>query len=504
MAGFELDDRARDLMIRTVIGEAANQSPEGQQAVAAVIMNRANQSGMDVPGVVFARNQFEPWGNAKTRSYLEGIDPNDPKYQRVAANIAPFLSGEVGDPTNGATHFYAPRAQAALGRPAPKWDNGTGVDLGDHRFFNLGYRGHGAGKGNEHGIAGNPNAPAPGAVPAEGQQSPEMAQAYAASRGQAAAQPAQEMSFWQKLRGGREWNLQDALQGISIAAMARDNPQGAAALAAQFGKAKQSGGVSMVPGTFNKETGQAVFTDQRGNTVERRIASPFKELSDKEKEGFISRDNAISDYNNIIAKGNQYRQWLVDNPDVDFSPTANAARWTRTNTGTATAQDLTANEITQYFGNLTNESLRQNKGTQTEGDSKREYSDIVGQGFSNTAQMMRSLDRINEKTRGFVAREIRAQEGVLGGGYANLPKGDHADRYRTWQKAGDDFENEFAGRRDEWLKKKTGSASGTPAPAAQPRTNPGRASNVPEVGFVSKGYRFKGGNPADPNSWEKQ
>ena len=29
------------------------------------------------------------------------------------------------------------------------------------------------------------------------------------------------------------------------------------------------------------------------------------------------------------------------------------------------------------------------------------------------------------------------------------------------------------------------------------------ASGAPKVGEIRKGYRFKGGNPADKNSWEK-
>lgn len=136
-----------DRVVRTVWGEAGNQPPAGQAAVAAVINNRAKQSGMTPEQVIMAKGQFEPWNNPAARARMERLDPASPEYQRIAATVTPIMSGAAPDPTGGATHFYAPKEQASLGRAAPSWDNGTGVDLGDHRFFKLGYGGSG-----RHGI----------------------------------------------------------------------------------------------------------------------------------------------------------------------------------------------------------------------------------------------------------------------------------------------------------------------------------------------------------------
>ena len=57
-----IDPQQRDLVIRTIVGEAANQGERGMQAVAAVIGNRMAQSGRGGDQVVLAPNQFEPWG----------------------------------------------------------------------------------------------------------------------------------------------------------------------------------------------------------------------------------------------------------------------------------------------------------------------------------------------------------------------------------------------------------------------------------------------------------
>jgi spore germination cell wall hydrolase CwlJ-like protein len=132
----------RDRVIRTVYGEAANQGPTGQQAVANVIRNRAVGGATTPTAVVTAPNQFEPWNTAAGRQRMAELSPNDPMYGQIGAAVDRAYAGD--DPTGGATHFYAPTAQAALGRPTPSWAAGQpGQDIGDHRFFRLGNAGAG-------------------------------------------------------------------------------------------------------------------------------------------------------------------------------------------------------------------------------------------------------------------------------------------------------------------------------------------------------------------------
>lgn len=130
----------RDLMIRTIYGEAAGEPPAGQLAVANVIRNRAvagNYGGDTVPGVVLAKNQFEPWNRADARARMQALSPSDPRYQQIGSLVDQTYTG-ASDPTNGATHFFSPRVQAALGRPVPSWGAGQGQDIGTHRFFRHG------------------------------------------------------------------------------------------------------------------------------------------------------------------------------------------------------------------------------------------------------------------------------------------------------------------------------------------------------------------------------
>lgn len=125
----------RDALIRTVIGEAGSESADGQNAVASVVLNRSRTRNLTPSQVVLERNQFEPWGNPETTQRLLAIQPNDPRYIQASSAVERALAGN--DPTQGASHFYSPTAQAAMGRRPPSWDDGSGVDLGRHRFFRI-------------------------------------------------------------------------------------------------------------------------------------------------------------------------------------------------------------------------------------------------------------------------------------------------------------------------------------------------------------------------------
>lgn len=158
-----------DFAVRTVYGEASQEPAIGQQGVAAVIRNRATQSGRGIGDVVTARSQFEPWETR--RDELLSLDPSSPQYQAIANNIRPVFTGEVEDPTGGADHFLSPGLMAQRGDQLPAWAQGPGQDIGRHRFFKLGYRGGGIKSAGTEAAATGSGSPADqaklGAIPGE-------------------------------------------------------------------------------------------------------------------------------------------------------------------------------------------------------------------------------------------------------------------------------------------------------------------------------------------------
>jgi hypothetical protein len=127
-----LDPRDRDAMIRTVLTEAAADDPMGWAAVASTIRNRlaTGDFGPTPSDVVKAPGQFEVWANGRAQA----ISPKHPNYE-AAGRIVDAVAAGLPDPTGGATHFYSPSGQAALGRQPPKWGQDPIGNIGGQLFF---------------------------------------------------------------------------------------------------------------------------------------------------------------------------------------------------------------------------------------------------------------------------------------------------------------------------------------------------------------------------------
>lgn len=112
-------------LARMVYGEARGEPAAGQQAVAAVALNRAHKLGVPVDQVVAAPHQFSGY-NSQTQNL-----PAD-KLAAVLGNIQGVADGSVPDPTGGADHFFNP----SLAQPS--WGQGPGQMIGQHKFMALG------------------------------------------------------------------------------------------------------------------------------------------------------------------------------------------------------------------------------------------------------------------------------------------------------------------------------------------------------------------------------
>lgn len=126
-----------DALVRTLILEAASEGPQGIQAAASVIMNRAGGKLENVESVVLANNgrtwQFTAWGDPKARNRGLTINPDSPEYQKVMEAVAPLLAGSV--PRGPYRNYINKDLQAANGDPIPDWAQGEGTKIGAHTFY---------------------------------------------------------------------------------------------------------------------------------------------------------------------------------------------------------------------------------------------------------------------------------------------------------------------------------------------------------------------------------
>lgn len=140
-----------DIMVRTVIGEAAREPEEGKIAVTWVILTRAMQNvrwygGNSVTGVALHQStrvredgrkittwQFEPW--MSRRAYLWNISRYSKQYKDVRELVIGCINGTHKDPTDGATHFLEPNVVIKRSGKLPAWASGKGHRIGNHVFF---------------------------------------------------------------------------------------------------------------------------------------------------------------------------------------------------------------------------------------------------------------------------------------------------------------------------------------------------------------------------------
>ena len=137
---MSVTEKDRDILARTLWGEARGESLAGQIAVAWTIRNRVNDGnarswwGEGYVGVCLKPYQFSCWNkNDPNFAYLSGAKPIPfREFAQVQIAADQVMAGKVADPTGGATHYYA----TTMPRP-PMWIKGATqtLSLGHHVFF---------------------------------------------------------------------------------------------------------------------------------------------------------------------------------------------------------------------------------------------------------------------------------------------------------------------------------------------------------------------------------
>lgn len=131
--------RAREAEVRvlacTIWGEARGESIAGQEAVAAVIINRARLPrwwGRTVKDVCLKPGQFSCWNaDDPNRVKLDHLSDDDPAFATALRIARRAMAGVLADPTRGATHYHTLEA-------SPRWArrHAPCAEIGHHVFYN--------------------------------------------------------------------------------------------------------------------------------------------------------------------------------------------------------------------------------------------------------------------------------------------------------------------------------------------------------------------------------
>lgn len=130
----ELTQRQKDILARTLLGEARGEGVQGMEAVAHVIANRANSGRYpsDPEAVALQPKQFSVW-NAGEGGGKTNYDRNSREYETAIQAVERVFSGQAPDPTNGALFYHTPAVNPNWSREANRY--GT-TQLGNHIFYN--------------------------------------------------------------------------------------------------------------------------------------------------------------------------------------------------------------------------------------------------------------------------------------------------------------------------------------------------------------------------------
>ncbi len=129
-------DDTVDILAKTVWGEARGEPPEGREAVASVIVNRAARRpaawwGSTIKEVCLKPWQFSCWNeNDPNRALLDSAHETE-EFGEIERIAQLAVEGNLTDLTDGATHYHTRNIN-------PHWSANKQpcAEIGDHKFYN--------------------------------------------------------------------------------------------------------------------------------------------------------------------------------------------------------------------------------------------------------------------------------------------------------------------------------------------------------------------------------
>ena len=137
--GIALSDKEKEAMKVIALGESVGENDLGQAAVLWTMLNRGHR--FNKKQTDWKVKDFETLKNKRTLSNYKKEEVN-----KISSILDDILAGNIKDPTNGASHYYANQGDNKI--PPPKWartsenDNeasrydgvGDGIQIGNHFF----------------------------------------------------------------------------------------------------------------------------------------------------------------------------------------------------------------------------------------------------------------------------------------------------------------------------------------------------------------------------------
>lgn len=124
-----------DALARTAYGEARGEPLGGIVAVCWVAVNRLRAEswfGRSIQEVCMKKYQFSCWNEGDPNlPLLLAVTGDDAAFRRCLGAAALVLSGDLPDPSGGATHYYRD------GSEVPSWAESMvpTITIGHHKFF---------------------------------------------------------------------------------------------------------------------------------------------------------------------------------------------------------------------------------------------------------------------------------------------------------------------------------------------------------------------------------